>query len=84
MLKKINYAMSLSTSLPPTFYNHMINEAMFFYKTLKSLQTNAMLNPLLENINLHIIWLPDASGHAATIACDLDPTNKSYKRSTGF
>jgi hypothetical protein len=66
----------LDTSLPPTFYNHMINEAMEFYKTLFNIQCNIPVNPLLENLNLHKIWLPDAAGHAASIACDLDPVEK--------
>lgn len=66
----------LSTSLPPTFYNHMINEAMEFYKALTRIQCNFAVNPLLENLNLHKIWLPDAAGHAATIACRLDPVEK--------
>lgn len=66
----------LNTSLPPTFYNHMINEAMEFYKTLVNIKCNVMENPLFENLNLHRIWLPDAAGHAATIACDLDPVEK--------
>ncbi|MFZ5985647.1 MAG: DUF2935 domain-containing protein [Bacillota bacterium] len=66
----------LNTSLPPTFYNHMINEAMEFYETLINIQCNKPVNPLLENLDLHKIWLPDASGHAASIAGDLDPTEQ--------
>lgn len=66
----------LSTSLTPTFYNHMINEAMEFYKTLFNLRNNICIDPLAENINLHETWLPDTAGHAATIACELDPTEK--------
>lgn len=67
----------LNTSLPPTFYNHMINEAMEFYKTLVDIQCKKPVNPTLENLRLHKIWLPDAAGHAATIACDLDPIEKT-------
>lgn len=66
----------LNTSLPPTFYNHMINEAMEFYKILIRTQSHAKVNALLEILNLHQIWLPDAAGHAASIAGDLDPTEK--------
>ena len=54
----------------------MINEAMEFYKTIIRIQSNNQVNPFLENLNLHKIWLPDAAGHAATIACGLDPTEK--------
>ncbi|NLD48966.1 MAG: DUF2935 domain-containing protein [Clostridiaceae bacterium] len=66
----------LGTSLPPTFYNHMINEAMEFYQTLLLAKCTKPLNPTHENLNLHTVWLPDSSGHAATIACELDPVEK--------
>ncbi len=66
----------LNTSLPPTFYNHMINEALEFYKALVQMQNNLPADTLCENLNLHKIWLPDAAGHAATIASDLDPVEK--------
>lgn len=66
----------LNTSLPPTFYNHMINEAMQFYKAIINIQRNIPVNKLLEILNLHKIWLPDAAGHAASIASRLDPIEK--------
>ena len=61
---------------PPTFINHMINEAMEFYRTLCIIQTNVPVNTYMENLRLHIIWLPDAAGHAASIASNLDPVEK--------
>ncbi len=67
----------LNSSLPPTFYNHMINEAIQFYKTIMNLKNDVQLNLFEENLNLHRIWLPDAAGHAATIASELDPIEKS-------
>lgn len=66
----------LNSSLPPTFFNHMINEAMQFCKTILNIRCNIQVNTLEENLNLHKIWLPDAAGHAATIASELDPTEK--------
>jgi hypothetical protein len=66
----------LGTSLPPTFYNHMINEAVDFCNTLFQIRSHTQMNPFLENLSLHKTWLPDAAGHAATIACDLDPVEK--------
>jgi hypothetical protein len=66
----------IEIGLPPTFVNHMINEAMEFYRTLGMMQTGVSLNPVKENIELHRIWLPDAAGHAASIAAELDPTEK--------
>jgi hypothetical protein len=65
---------SIELNFPPTFVNHMINEAMDFYSTLCRLMSNTVLSPVSENILLHKIWLPDAAGHAASIASDLDPT----------
>ena len=67
----------LNSSLPPTFFNHMINEAMQFYKAIISIQSNILVNSFEENLSLHRIWLPDAAGHAATIASELDPIEKS-------
>lgn len=64
----------IELNLPPTFVNHMINEAMEFYRTLCLSTSPASVNWTAENIQLHKIWLPDAAGHAASIAADLDPT----------
>lgn len=64
----------IELSLPPTFINHMINEAMEFYRDLCAMKTGKAMNPTAENILLHKIWLPDASGHAASISAELDPT----------
>jgi hypothetical protein len=59
---------------PPSFINHMINEAMEFYRDLCTMNTGVSMSPAAQNIQLHKIWLPDASGHAASIAAELDPT----------
>ncbi|MDP4182715.1 MAG: DUF2935 domain-containing protein [Bacillota bacterium] len=76
---------NLSASLPPTFYNHMINEAMDCYKTLCKIKYNMPESPLIENLNLFKVWLPDAAGHAAIIASDLDPVEKQLiEEAQGF
>lgn len=77
VLLKRSLQCELNSSLPPTFFNHMINEALLFYKTLMDIQNNIKVNTIEENLNLHKIWLPDAAGHAATIASDLDPIEKA-------
>ncbi|MCX8074535.1 MAG: DUF2935 domain-containing protein [Clostridia bacterium] len=65
----------IELGLPPTFVNHMINEALEFLRTLAKAQNQSnLLNKAQENIFLHTIWLPDAAGHAASIVSDLDPT----------
>ena len=72
MILKCNIDIGLS----PTFLNHMINEAMEYYRVLCIIQGNIPYNEPLENIRLHKIWLPDAAGHASAIACDLDAIEK--------
>lgn len=64
--------------LKPTSINHMINEAMEFYRTLQIIQSSIPVNPTAENIHLHKVWLPDAAGHAAAIAAGLDPVETMY------
>nr|WP_239565519.1 DUF2935 domain-containing protein [Brevibacillus fulvus] len=58
--------------LPPTFINHMVNEVDEYLRILPYLiagQTPPACHPL----HYHLIWLPDASGHAATISSTVDP-----------
>lgn len=59
-----------STSLTPTFYNHMLNELERFL-TVLTVGTPEGLTK--ENIlGEHLLWSLDASGHAAALAGDLD------------
>ncbi|MDF2546030.1 MAG: hypothetical protein K0R93_928 [Anaerosolibacter sp.] len=63
----------IELGFPPSFINHMINEAMEYHRVLCMTQGTILFNKTLENIRLHKIWLPDASGHASSIAAALDP-----------
>lgn len=63
----------IALGLPPSFVNHMINEAMEYHRVLCMAQGTLPFNKALENIRLHKVWLPDASGHASAIAAELDP-----------
>jgi hypothetical protein len=65
---------NIEFNLPPTFVNHMINEAIAFYTELQGIQKQNAINDIEEIIKLHQLWLPDASGHASSIATLLDPT----------
>lgn len=78
MLLKRLLECNIQLNLTPTFINHMINEATEFYRTLSMIQTTVPINNVQENIFLHTIWLPDAAGHAASIAAELDPTEAIY------
>ena len=67
---------NIELRLPPSFINHMINEAEEFFRDLQKISNSTTLqseNNVKSNLWLHKIWLPDASGHAAAIAGDLDP-----------
>ncbi len=69
---------NIELNLAPTLINHMINEAMEFYRDLQKIKDSNGLEPLTENILLHTIWLPDAAGHAAVISDNLDPVETIY------
>jgi len=64
---------SISLAMTPSFLNHMINEALEYYRVLCIADGTIPYNKVLENIRLHKVWLPDASGHASAIAGNLDP-----------
>jgi hypothetical protein len=49
----------IELNMPPTFVNHMINEAMEFLRTLKNVKIKTFINPIEENIMIHKLWLPD-------------------------
>jgi hypothetical protein len=66
----------IQIGLPPTFLNHMVNEAEEYLRILECLRTNRL--PLFDAIHHHLVWLLDASGHAGAIAADLDITEKDF------
>jgi hypothetical protein len=70
-------ACSIEISLPPSFLGHMMNEAHEFERILSPSET-CRENPAHAIMHLHEVWLTDASGHAATIAGDLDPSEALY------
>lgn len=60
----------LVTSLPPVFYNHMLNELESFLKVLTDIECGP---ERAENIlGQHLLWSLDAAAHAALIGSDLD------------
>jgi len=73
---------NIEFNLPPSFINHMINEAMEFYRVISMLQTDAQINPVSEVLFLHTIWLPDAIGHAANVMSTLDATESILIKET--
>jgi hypothetical protein len=60
----------LKSHLPPSFFNDMINELEEYLNVLTAIQNK---EPLLQNsLHYHMLWLFDATGHAASIAAALD------------
>lgn len=71
MLAKL-MACNIQLRMTPSFLNHMINEAMEFLHVLNLADGTMPYNNTLENLRIHKIWLPDASGHANAVASELD------------
>lgn len=71
---------SIKLRMTPSFLNHMINEALEFLHVLNLADGTMPYNYVLENIRLHKIWLPDASGHASTVAAELDPIESNLAK----
>ncbi len=65
----------ITISLPPTFLNHMVNELEEYLRILQFLLAGE-LPPACHPLHYHLLWLPDASGHAITIARLADPVEK--------
>ena len=51
--------------LPPTLLAHMIVEAEEAQRVMGRVREAAPLPPALQALHHHLVWLPDASGHAA-------------------
>lgn len=74
----------VTIAFTPTFLNHMVNELEEYMRILASLLEGKGV-PVFPSLHHDLLWLPDASGHAATIAAELDPTEKkTIKKSEQF
>ncbi|RIX50872.1 DUF2935 domain-containing protein [Paenibacillus nanensis] len=74
----------VTIAFTPTFLNHMVNELEEYMRILASLLEGKGV-PVFPSLHHDLLWLPDASGHAATIAAELDPTEKNIiKKSEQF
>jgi Domain of unknown function (DUF2935) len=69
----------ISTTLSPTFFNHMVNE-LEEYERILNAYLAGNLSPVPNPIDLHLLWLSDAVGHAASIHSLLDMTETDYKQ----
>lgn len=64
----------IAISLSPTFISHMVNELDEYLLILAALVRGNV--PPIGAIHLHLLWLPDGSGHASIIGSTLDTTEK--------
>ncbi|MFC5471157.1 DUF2935 domain-containing protein [Cohnella suwonensis] len=61
----------------PTFLNHMVNELEEYLRILTDLVAGKPV-PVFDALHHDFLWLPDAAGHAAAIASDLDTVEKPW------
>lgn len=67
----------ISTSMPPTFFNHMLNELDEYIRVLCSLLAGRL--PDIHPVHYHLLWLLDGSGHAESIDANLDEVEHDIK-----
>jgi hypothetical protein len=63
----------------PVLVAHMITEAEEAHRTLTRAREHAPLPPSLEALHHHLIWLPDASGHAVALHNSLDGVERPLR-----
>lgn len=62
--------------LSPTFINHMVNEVEEYLRILKCLLNKKIPSPC-HPLHHHLLWLPDASGHADGLVKNFDGVEKN-------
>lgn len=65
----------IKIELPPTFINHMVNEVEEYLRVLNYL-VSGQVPPTFHPVHHHLLWLPDAAGHAGAIESSLDAVEK--------
>lgn len=66
--------------LTPTFINHMVNELDEYIRVIAYLQAEKI--PVFDVVHHHLLWLPDASGHAYAIRTNLDKVEADLAKRT--
>lgn len=73
---------TVALGLPPDFIAHMINELDEGYRAVSGAREAANLPPALEALHHHLLWLPDASGHAWALHSGLDGPEAGLQKVT--
>lgn len=68
----------ISISLSPTFINHMVNELEEYERIMQAYLSGSL--PPANLMDIHLLWLSDAVGHAATITSLLDMVEADEKQ----
>jgi len=70
---------NIKINLPPTFINHTINEIDEYIELLNYYQNTGQIISKHQN-DYHLLWLPDAAGHADAVITTLDNTEKLTRK----
>ncbi|KIL41004.1 hypothetical protein SD70_10370 [Gordoniibacillus kamchatkensis] len=77
LLRKLLFG-EVAVGLSETFFNHMVNELDEYLRILGFLVQGRMA-PQEHPLHHHLLWVSDASAHAAIISANLDVTEKQLK-----
>lgn len=72
----------ITLGLGPVLIAHMIVEAEEGHRAISAAREAADLPPALEALHHHLIWLPDAAGHAAALNNGLDGVEQKLRLKT--
>jgi hypothetical protein len=75
-LLTLSLTVGLEVHLPPSFFNHMLNELDEYMLILSNLEDGKI--PVFHPLHYHLKWLNDAVGHAASVHSNLDEVEKDF------
>jgi hypothetical protein len=70
---------ALKLGLGPSLLQHMVNEADEAILVLNGVRDERFADPAQRALHSHLLWLPDAAGHAAALDSDMDAVEKRLK-----
>lgn len=73
---------AIKLSLAPSLLQHMVNEAEEAIIALNGVREESFKDPATRALHSHLVWLPDAAGHAAALDNTLDGLEQMLKGRT--